>query len=158
MIASAAFCDTGMRFRGERRMFCANAVGRVASESIFSSTVCDFRDTRSVLLICKRCKTKVNLRVEALSLWRRVNVSSAQRTLCGDCSCRSALAAAPCECLELGEPSTEIVCVKALSLRRANVWLFILVATGSTTTWMDNILHQLEWMKPYDGMSQFGMN
>ena len=81
------------------------------------------------------------VRVEALSLWRRANVSCARRTLCGDRACQSALAVAPCEfglssanplrrscaskrsiCLELGEPSAEIVCVEALSLwRRASL-------------------------------------
>ena len=73
------------------------------------------------------------VRVEALSLWRRANLSWSRRTLCGDPACRSALAVAPCEfilsaanplrrscvskrsrcgavriCLDLGEPSAEI--------------------------------------------------
>ena len=87
------------------------------------------------------------VRVEALSLWRRANLSWPWRTLCGDRACRSALAVAPCEfvlsaanplrrscvskrsrcgavriCLDLGEPSAEIVRVEALSLwRRANL-------------------------------------
>ena len=142
---------------------------------IFGNRVCEFRGRRSVSLICKRCKTKVNplrrscvskrsrcgavrtclelgepsaeiVRVEALSLWRRANVSCARRTLCEDCACRSALAVAPCECvlssanplrrlcvskrsrcgavrmcLALGEPSAEILRVEALLLwRRAN--------------------------------------
>ena len=86
-------------------------------------------------------------RVEALSLWRRANLSWSRRTLCGDPACRSALAVAPCEfilsaanplrrscvskrsrcgavriCLDLGEPSAEILRVEALSLwRRANL-------------------------------------
>ena len=37
------------------------------------------------------------VRVEALSLWRRANLSWSRRTLCGDPACRSALAVAPCE-------------------------------------------------------------
>ena len=87
------------------------------------------------------------VRVEALSLWRRANLSWSRRTLCGDRACRSALAVAPCEfvlsaanplrrscvskrsrcgaariCLDLGEPSAEILRVEALSLwRRANL-------------------------------------
>ena len=87
------------------------------------------------------------VRVEALSLWRRANLSWSRRTLCGDPACRSALAVAPCEfilsaanplrrscvskrsrcgavriCLDLGEPSAEILRVEALSLwRRANL-------------------------------------
>ena len=36
------------------------------------------------------------VRVEALSPWRRANLSQSRRTLCGDCACRSALAVAPC--------------------------------------------------------------
>ena len=80
------------------------------------------------------------VRVEALSLWRRANLSWSRRTLCGDPACRSALAVAPCEfvltlanplrrscaskrfrcgavriCLGRGEPSAEIVRVGLLS-------------------------------------------
>ena len=36
------------------------------------------------------------LRVEALSLWRRANLSWSRRALCGDRACRIALAVAPC--------------------------------------------------------------
>ena len=87
------------------------------------------------------------VRVEALSLWRRANLFWPRRTLCGDCACRSALTAAPCEfvltsanpmrrscvskrsrcgavriCPDPGEPSAEIVRVEALSLwRRVNL-------------------------------------
>ena len=87
------------------------------------------------------------VRVEALSLWRRANLSWSRRTLCGDRARRSALAVAPCEfvlsaanplrrscvskrsrcgavriCLDLGEPSAEILRVEALSLWcRANL-------------------------------------
>ena len=87
------------------------------------------------------------VRVEALSCaWRRANLS---RTLCRDHACRSALALAPFEfaltpnplrkssaskrsrcgaeriCLDLSEPSAEIVCVEELSLwRRANFLAF----------------------------------
>ena len=81
------------------------------------------------------------VRVEALSLWRRATLSCPRRTLCGDCACPSPLTVAPCEfvltsanplrrayvskrsrcgavriCLDLGEPSAEIVRVEALSL------------------------------------------
>ena len=148
--------------------------------SIFGKRVCAFHGRRSVSLICKRCKTKVNpLRRSCVSKRSRcgavrtccgdcacrsalavapcecvlssanprANVSRARRTLCGDRACRSALAVAPRECvlssanplrrlcvskrsrcgavrmcLELGEPSAKIVRVEALSLwRRANV-------------------------------------
>ena len=88
------------------------------------------------------------VRVEALSLWRRANLSWSRRTLCGDPACRSALAVAPCEfvltlanplrrscasdrsrcgavriCLGRGEPSAEIVRVGSLSLWRRAIFL-----------------------------------
>ena len=44
--------------------------------------------------------------VEALSLWRRANLQSARRTLCGDRACRSALAVAPYECVACARSRT----------------------------------------------------
>ena len=87
------------------------------------------------------------MRVGALPLWRDANLKARGRTLCGDCACRIALAAAPCEsqssrtnplrrlCVSdrsrcgvvrisklADEPSAEIVRVGSLSLwRRANL-------------------------------------
>ena len=86
------------------------------------------------------------VRVESLSLWRHAHFLCGPRTLCGDCACRIALAAAPCDFFRgrrtlcgdracqialavapceffyvADEPSAEIVHVGLLSLwRRAN--------------------------------------
>ena len=85
------------------------------------------------------------LRVESLSLWCSANFKSHRQTICGDCACQIALAAAPCElqssptdpqrrlCVsnrsrcgavrisKLADKPAEIVLVESLSLwRRAN--------------------------------------
>ena len=104
-MASAAFCETAMRFSWRAQYvlrWCYRMCGR---RSVFTQTkkVCEFRGRRSVSLICRRCETKVNP-------LRRSCVS--KRSRCG----------AVRICLELGAPSAEIVRVEALSLScRANL-------------------------------------
>ena len=65
------------------------------------------------------------VRVEALSLWRRANLSWSRRTLCGDCACRSALAVAPCNILarEAAFGSCLVVCAPAFAIPRSRVRL-----------------------------------
>ena len=57
--------------------------------------------------------------------WGLFTISAvrARATLCGDRARRSALAVAPCELVLVGEPSTEIVRVEALSLWRRAIFL-----------------------------------
>ena len=67
-------------------------------------TLCGDRACRSALAVapCEYClalgePSAEIVRVEALSLWRRANLSRARRALCGDRACRSAVAVAPCK-------------------------------------------------------------
>ena len=107
------------------------------------------------------------VRVEALSLWRRANLSwSSRRALCGDRACPSALAVAPCEsvltlvhplrrscvskrsrcgavriCLHLGEPSAGILRVEALSLWR-RAYFLLAKRPLEVVSWFARLLSQ----------------
>ena len=74
-MASAAFCDTGVRLLAGAACVADDAMGCVASAAFSATGLCLSWQAQ---LICKRCKAKVNpVRASACrsSLWRRANVS-----------------------------------------------------------------------------------